>query len=247
MNTINWDKVKIRCSSLGSLFTEPVTKEAKAAGELSKTAKTHLIEVYARELWGVEKDIVTKQMQKGRDAELEAIKMLSMLDGELHSKNQDEAENGFIRGHADIVEAERITDTKCSWDAFSYLPKLLEEVDKGYFYQIQGYMWLWDKPKGRISYLLVDTPENIIAGERYRLLRSMDVATEDNTEFVKAAAKLESNMRFSHIPPELRAIHHYVDRDESVIEKIPAKVQKAREFLSELYGKHMNLGNGSTS
>jgi hypothetical protein len=37
----------IHCSSIGKLLTEPQLKADKEAGELSKTAKTHLIEVYA--------------------------------------------------------------------------------------------------------------------------------------------------------------------------------------------------------
>lgn len=241
MNQPNWNNIKIRCSSLSCLFTEPQSKAAKEAGELSQTAKTHLIQIYARELWGVEKDLLTKQMQKGREAEQEAITMLSLLDGTLHLKNEEEAVNEFIRGHADIVEPSRITDTKCSWDAFTFLPKLTEEIDKTYFYQLQGYMWLWDKPSGRVSYLLVDTPENIIQGEKYRLLRSMDVVSEESPEYLREAARLESNMKFSHIPMELRAIHHYVERDEDIIAKIPQKVQKAREFLKELHEKHLSL------
>ena len=37
----------IHCSSIGKLLTEPISKADKESGELSKTAKTHLIEVYA--------------------------------------------------------------------------------------------------------------------------------------------------------------------------------------------------------
>lgn len=241
MNTIDWNKVKIRCSSLGSLFTEPVSKADKEAGLLSKTAKTHLIEVYARELWGVEKDLITKQMKKGKECEEEAITLLSRVDKIIYEKNEESKENEWISGHADIIEDDRVTDTKVSWDAFSFLPKLVEPVDKDYFYQVQGYAWLWGKSKGRISYCLVDSPDNIIQGEKYHLLRSMDVISEESPEFLKAAAVLESNMKFSHIPIELRVINHYVDLDEEVIAKIPGKVARAREFLQELYKKHLSL------
>ncbi len=236
---VDWSKVKIRCSSLGSLFTEPVTKEAKANGELSKTAKSHLIEVYAKEFWGVEKDIITKQMQKGKQAEGDGITLLSRVDKQLYQKNDEQKENEWICGHADIVEDDRITDTKISWDALTFLPKLLEPIDKDYMYQLIGYMWLWQKKQGRVSHLLVDTPENIIQGEKYRLLRSMDVVSEDSPEFLRAARVLESNMRFGHIPIEQRVINHYVSFDEEIIPKIEAKVAKAREFLAEFHEKHL--------
>lgn len=237
----DFSKTLIRCSSLGDLFTEPVSKADKDAGILSKTAKTHLIEVYANEIWGVEKDIVTKQMRKGRQAEEEAITLLSRVDKRLYEKNDKREMNEWISGHADIVEEQEIIDTKVSWDAFTFLSKLIESIDKDYMYQLQGYMWLWNKPKARISYCLVDTPDNIIQGEKYRLLRSMDVISEENPEFIEAARILESNMKFSHIPMELRVINHYIYRDEEIISKIPGKVQGAREFLSELSAKHLSL------
>ena len=68
MNVEALSKSLIRSSSLACLFTDPVSKADKEAGILSKTAKSHLIEVYAREIWGVEKDIVTKQMKTGKSS-----------------------------------------------------------------------------------------------------------------------------------------------------------------------------------
>lgn len=234
----DWDKTLIRCSSLGDLFTEPVSKADKDAGALSKTAKSHLIEVYAREIWGVEKDIVTKAIRKGRAAEESGITLLSLIDKRLYIKNDERKENQWLSGHADIIDDELVIDVKLSWDAFTFLPKLIEPLDKGYMYQLQGYMWLWGKQKARISYCLVNTPDNIIEGEKYRLLRGMDVVSEESPEFIAAAARLESNMKFDQIPRELRVINKFIDRDEEIIEKIPAKVKRAREFLAELQKLH---------
>lgn len=72
-----FQSTKIRCSSLGSLFTEPKSKADKDAGNLSQTAKAHLIEVYARELWGVQVDITAKSVRKGVLCEEEAIDAIS--------------------------------------------------------------------------------------------------------------------------------------------------------------------------
>jgi hypothetical protein len=231
----------IRCSSLSCLFTEPKLKVDKEAGNLSQTAKTHLIEVYARELWGVERDIVTRQMQKGIEAESESLVLLSVVEGEFYEKNQIRESNEWVTGHADIVTDDLIIDVKTSWDAFSFLPKLTEEISSNYYYQLQGYMWLYDRPKARISYCLVDTPENIIRGEKYRLLRAMDVVSEEDPVYLAAAAKLESNMKFGHIPPSLRVINHFVDRNDEIIAQIPDKVDKARDFLIDFAGKHLSL------
>jgi hypothetical protein len=71
----------------------------------------------------------------------------------------------------------------------------------------------------------------------------MNVVSEESPEYLAAAKILESNMKFSHIPMGLRVINQFVDRDEAIIEKIPAKVEKAREFLAELHKKHISLNN----
>jgi hypothetical protein len=237
----DFSKTLIRCSSLSCLFTEPQSKEDKLAGRLSKTAQSHLVEVYAREIWGVEKDIVTKQMRKGTEAEEDGITLISIVDGKLYVKNDERKENEWICGHADIVEDDLLTDLKLSWDAFTFLPKLIEPVNKDYYYQLQGYLWLWGQDKGRLSYGLVNTPESIIQGELYRLLRSMNVISEESPKYKEAARKLISNMKFDHIPMEQRVIHQFIGRDEEIIAQIPEKVEKARKFLQELYEKHQNL------
>ena len=74
---MNWNNTLIHASSLGKLFTEPVKKEDKEAGNLSATAKTHLIEVYIREKYNRKKDIETRQMTKGKKAEDDSLLLLS--------------------------------------------------------------------------------------------------------------------------------------------------------------------------
>lgn len=236
---LDFSDTLIRCSSLSCLFTEPQKKDDKLAGRLSKTAKTHLVQVYAGLIWGVGKDIVTKQMQKGIVAEEEGITLLSRVDKKFYTKNADRKENEWVSGHCDIEEVDEIIDIKLSWDAFTFLANLTEECKDEYFYQLQGYMWLWNKNKARISYCLVDTPESIRNDEKYRLLRKMDVATEENPDFLKAWERVERGMIFNHISPELRVINQIVDRDEEIIAKIPEKVARAREFLQELHQKHI--------
>lgn len=236
----DFSKTLIRCSSLSCLFTEPQSKEDKLAGKLSKTAKSHLVEVYAQE-FGYERDIVTKQMKKGIQAEEEGITLLSRVDRRLYVKNDERKQNDYISGHADIVTDTHIFDIKLSWDIFTFLPKLTEEVDKCYFYQLQGYLWLWGLQEATIAYCLVNTPDNIIEGEKYRLLRSMDVVSEESPEFLKEAEKLQRNMNFDQFPPEQRVIRQRVTRDEEIIAKIPEKVEKAREFISQLSELHLQI------
>jgi hypothetical protein len=237
---IDFSKTLIRCSSLSCLFTEPQSKADKLAGNLSKTAKTHLIQVYTNAIWGVEKDLTTKQMDKGIIGEEEGITLLSRVDGKMYVKNDERKENEWISGHADVLDAEEVVDIKLSWDAFTFMANLADDVNDMYFYQLQGYMALWGLNRARIAYCLVDTPESIRNAEKYRLLTKMDVISEESPAFKVAWEKMERNMIFDHIDPNLRVICHYVERDQEIIDQIPTKVARAREFLWELSKKHLH-------
>lgn len=234
---IDFNKTLIRCSSLSCLFTEPKLKADKEAGKLSKTAQLHLIKTYIREYWGIDKQLATKQIVKGNMCEDDGITMVSVVDGVFYDKNTERRSNEWITGEPDIVH-DIIDDVKCSWDAETFLPKLIEPVDATYEYQMQGYMWLFDKPKARVRYCLVTTPETIRNQEKYGLLRRMDVATEENPDFIREWERLEKTMVFDSIPVRERVIDHYVDRDEEIIAQIPIKVERARQFLSEFHSMH---------
>jgi hypothetical protein len=238
---MDFNNTLIRCSSLSCLFTEPKSVADKKAGLLSKTARTHLVEVYIRQQYGVEKPLDNKYVRKGIEAEEEGITLLSLVDKKFYTKNDIRKENDFITGECDIDDDEIIIDTKLSYDYFSFIPKLIESIDDNYWYQMQGYMWLWNKKKARIAYCLVDTPDSIIEEQKMWLLKKFpDAVTSLDPAYESACRKLEASMRFNHVPIEQRVISHYVERDESVIEQIPQKVTKAREFLAELYELHIN-------
>ncbi len=238
---IDWSKVKIRASSMGVLFSEPKDAAAKKAGELSGTAKTYLIKTYIKEYWGREKDITTKEMQKGILAEQELIQLFSIVDGKIYSKNDQRMENEWTTGHADIVEPEEIIDGKASWDAETFLPKLLEPIDKLYNIQLQTYMWLYNKPKARLMYGLVNAPDSIVQNELKSLLYRMDVISEESPAYQIASKELIKNMIFDDIPPEERVISIEIPKNDEIISQMPEKVQKARQFLQQFHEKHMNL------
>lgn len=248
---MNWNETLIRCSSLGYLMTEPKEKAAKEAGELSKTAKTHLKSIYIQEKYGRQKDIITKQMQKGIEVEEESITLLSRVQKKMLYKNDERLSNEYITGLPDIFEGENIrkatsiTDIKSSYDLFTFMANIGEPLDSNYYYQLQGYMALSGATKAYIAYCLVNTPDHIIASEKYRLFKSMNVISEESPEFIKEALKIEKNMTFDDIPKEERILLFEVTKDESVIDKVYHKVIKAREFLSEFEQAHTNFNNKS--
>lgn len=237
---MQWDKILIRASCMGYLFQEPKDAAAKNAGELSGTAKTYLIKTYIREYWGREKDYTNKKMQKGILGEPELIKLLSLVDGQLYYKNDERAENEWASGHADIVTDDTIIDGKASWEAESFLPKLLEPLDKIYNIQLQTYMWLYDKPKAKLMYGLVNAPDMLIQNELKALLYKMDVISEESPDYKLAAQETLKNMVFDDIPPLERVFSIEIPRDEEIISQMPGKVEKARAFLEKFHKLHKN-------
>ncbi len=247
MEDINWNKTLIRSSAMGYLFTEPQAKADKDAGNLSKTAKTYLIDEYIRVKYGRERDVVTKQMQKGIEAENLAIEMLSIHQDRFLQKNEQRLSNDFITGLPDVFEGETIEtchflwDIKTSWNLWTYLANVPNKLESNYFYQLQSYMMLTGCKNAAIAYVLADCPENIIMDEKKRLLYQMNVVSEQSPDYLEAAAGLELNLIYPDIPNDQKILILPVDRDEEVIEQIKVKVIKAREFLQEFEQKHLKF------
>lgn len=241
---INWDEIKFRASSWGNLLVEPQSKSDKESGKLSATCQKELIKIYNQEVYGRKKDITTKQMDKGIQCEPEAIALYSMLEGVFYHKNDEEIENEWFRGHPDIYSGENIgsatevSDIKCSWDLDTFMPKLIEDPDKGYVAQLNCYYSLTGAESGNLVYCLISAPINILEQEKRSLLFRMNVATEYSPEYIKAAKELERLMVFDDIPPEERCIKIPVPKDEELIEKMKAKVPRLREWLHDFHKKH---------
>ena len=244
---MQWNDTHIRASSVGYLMTEPQSKADKEAGLLSKTAQKHLLDVYIAEKYGRKKDIQTKQMRKGIEVEQESIELLSMYLKMPFSKNDQRFTNDYITGFPDIIDNDRIIDIKSSYDLWTFIGNIPDKLDSLYYWQMQSYMWLTGSTNAVIAYCLVNTPESIIEQEKYYLLKKMDVATEENPEYVKEAMKIEFNMSFDDISLEERVLMFNVGRNEDDILRIQQKVEKAREFLRELEQTHLNFNKQNES
>lgn len=238
---MNWNDTHIRSSSVGYLMTEPQSKADKDAGLLSKTAQKHLLDVYIAEKYGRKKDIQTKQMKKGIEVEQDSIDILSMYLKVPLSKNENRFTNDFITGFPDIINDDQIIDIKSSYDLWTFIGNIPDKLDSLYYWQMQSYMWLTNTKNAVIAYCLVNTPESIIQQEKYYLLKKMDVATEENPEYVKEAMKIEFNMTFDDISIDERILMFSVERNEDDILRIQHKVEKAREYLRIIEETHKNF------
>jgi hypothetical protein len=231
----------IHCSSIGKLLTEPQSKADKEKGELSKTAKTHLIEVYAYMKYGFKKEIDNKYTDKGNTVEPEAIDMLSLTMKMPFEKNTETFSNDYFTGTPDVIGETIVFDTKSSWDWITFLSKIPDKLDSEYEAQVNGYMDLLGLDTACVAYCLLDTPEHFRESAKYSLLRKMNVISDESPEFIKEWNKKEANMIFSNAPLEERILLFPVYKNQELIDKAKEKVIKARTFLQELEYKHLNF------
>jgi hypothetical protein len=236
-----FEHIKIRCSSLGYLMTEPRGKKEKDAGELSETAKTHLTDVYVSERYGRNTDITTKYTEKGLMVEEDSITLYCRLKKKFLKKNEQMVQNPYIKGTPDLYEgmdilaADKITDIKSSWDLYTFSRVRTKPINDQYWWQLQGYMWLTGAKTSTLAYCLVNTPEILISDEKRRLLWKMGVISEEDSTYQQACEELDKAMRFDDIPMEERVIPFQIERDDAAIAMIAAKVMKGRQFLQELH------------
>jgi hypothetical protein len=194
--------MKFRASQLGKIMAEPRSKSEV----LSQTAKSYLEELAIEQLYGVKKEINSKYIDKGNICEPESIALIDPF----MQKNIHTFQNEWITGTPDIVEANFVLDVKTSWNIWTF-PHFEKEIpNKDYYYQLQAYMWLTEREHAKLSYCLVNTPEDLIGYE-----------------------PIEWH-RFDHIPIEKRIKTYEFDFDWSVIEKMKQKCEVASEYYENL-------------
>ena len=241
---MDFSQTKFRASSWGNLLTEPRTK---SEGALSVTCQKELIKIYNQVCYGRKKDITTKQMDKGIQAEPESIKLYSLVEGKLFYKNEEKLENEWFTGHPDIflgdniMNADQVDDIKSSYELDTFMPKLIESVDKSYEAQMNVYYDLCNCQGGNLVYCLVDCPESVLENEKKKLLYSMNVISEISPEYLIAVAELEKLLLFPDIDYRERVIKINVPRNDELIQKMKDKVPVLRQWLQDFHEKHMNL------
>jgi hypothetical protein len=150
--------MKIRCSALGKIMTNP----RKKSETLSATCKTYIKELVKEDLFGYKSTIDSKYLTKGIDMEDTSIDLYNEVHSTLYLKNTERLENEFITGECDINAEDKIIDIKSSWSLETF-PASPEDVNnKDYEWQLRGYMMLYNKPKAELAYCMVSTPDYLL-------------------------------------------------------------------------------------
>jgi len=228
------NELLFRCSRLHSLTTEPKSKADKEKGELSKTAKNMIREIWLEKTYGYKEEVITDELMKGLLCEQDSISLVQkVLGGEFRIKCPTPKSNDFIKGHCDIElkKEDVIEDIKTSYNLRTFFNAELEDV---YYGQGQGYMELYGKKNYRLIYCLVPTPEKMILEAKKRLYFKFD-CNEDNEDYIKLCEQIDyNNNLILQIPLNERLKIFNFEYNAEYIDKLYKKIIKAREYYKSL-------------
>jgi hypothetical protein len=185
--------------------------EPKNKGEiLSVGAKTYVEELAKEFVYGFQRVITSKEMDKGIIVENASIALLNDVMFASYVKNAERKNNDWLTGECDIFTGSKIIDIKSSWSLQTFPATVFAGRDTGYEWQLRSYMMLWDVDEAEIAYCLVTTPDELIRFEPTEI------------HYV------------DHIDPALRVTRVPYQRDKALEEKIKAKVEAARAYFDEV-------------
>lgn len=191
---------------------------------LSQTCISYLRKWVDEKIYQRRVEFTSKMTDKGNLVEDDAINYASIhLGWGLVSKNLDRYHNDYIHGEPDVVMENEVPDIKSSYthETFPLYSPELENED--YAWQDLSYMWLCEKPKGSIVYVLMSMPEEMIRKEaRWKLPEGY--TEEEYAEFAK-------QFQYDDLPPYLRIKQYDVPRDGEKIEAIKTRVLECRAYI----------------
>lgn len=217
---------RFRCSSLGKLMVNTRTK-----GEtLSQTTKNYLQEIFNEEVFGKRNDIYSQYLDKGIQCEEESIQLYERVKGTLVIKNEERKWNEWIIGTPDSIGSV-VRDFKSSWSLNTFPMFEAEIPNKDYYWQLQGYMELWNIPNAELIYCLVDTPDMLIADEKRRVSWKLGMIELP----IELESEIDNNMRFQTIPEHLRVKVFEVQQKKEDMELLYSRILEARKYLNSLF------------
>ena len=200
--------MKFRASQLGKLMTSSRTK-----GEvLSQTAKSYIIQKAKEDFFEYSTELTNKYVMKGIHQEQDSIDLLNAVRFENYKKYEHREENEWLTGSCDIITEDLIIDIKSSWSletfpATSYELKDLSE----YEWQGRAYMWLYDRPRFELCYVMVSTADDILSDYDSYAIHKVD-----------------------HIDPAKRITSITFERDKELEIQMAEKLIAATEFYKEV-------------
>lgn len=232
MNNIDFSNYLFRCSSLPNIMVNGRSKTEL----LSETAKSALREIWIREVYSRQKyDTTNKYTEKGIMCEPDAMDLVRKVTRQAYFKNKEEFKNEFISGTPDIVigkggESATVKDIKNSWSIWTFNNVDEASALKAYYFQLLGYMWLTGSKVSELIFCLVNTPEEIMNDELYKLSFKYPEMNESDEKM----AKFKVNYIFDDIPAKSRVKSFLIEFSQDDVEMLKERLIAAREYLKTL-------------
>lgn len=222
--------ILFRCSRLGDIMTKPQSKDETA---LSETCKTYLNELVVYYKYGRVKDITNKFIEKGLMVEEAAITLYASVFSDFSAiKNEELFKNDYICGTPDLILDDKIVDIKSSWSIHTFMDAK-NKINKKYYWQVLGYMWLTRKSDAEIAYCLINTPEQLIQDEMKRLAWKMGIQDDSDPAYIEAYRVALPEMVFDDIPmaERVHVVKHSFNHDD--VELLKIKLGKCKQYIEE--------------
>jgi len=196
--------------------------------ELPVGAKSFCQEWLKIQIYERKPEFSSKYTEKGNKTEQDAIELLNDFYGWNAEKNTSRVWGKYMHGEYDTkVEGEDlVVDIKCPFECWTFPIFETSIPDEKYELQIQGYMHLTGCKNGRVSYCLMDMPEDMIAKE----LRWKFPYPPTDEEYRAAAAQYI----YSDMADNLRVKSFNFVYDPALIQAIENRVIECRAYIRSL-------------
>ena len=195
----------IRAHQVGDLMTSPRNKSEV----LSETAKAVLRMNAKQEVFGFKNQITSKYLEKGITHEHDSIELLNKVRIDNYTKHTGRESRMFLSGECDILTDDTVIDIKTSWSWATWPATPSEGYNKSYEWQLQAYMFLYDRPKAELIYCMVETDRELCKYEPAEL------------------------HQVGHIEPYRRIIVLKYERDWDAQEQLILRLEAAWNYYNE--------------
>lgn len=174
---------RIKLTEKQAILRDELIAKRDAPYELSAGARTLIEEAVEEELWGYKPSFSSRETTKGTMVEEDSIDLYNRLNFTNYIKSDlSLSYKGILSGHPDITNDETrvVIDIKSPWSKKTF-PKTVEKArNPQYEWQVKLYLFMLTKQTGvhwrygRIAYMLVNTPEELIPDSENDSLHYMD-------------------------------------------------------------------------
>lgn len=204
---------QFRASSVHKLITAPRTKSEV----LSATAKSAIRDIAKQDIFGFTSFKGNNATEKGILLESQAIEHSGRVRNQFFTKHEGRLSNDYITGECDILTANMVIDTKCTWDIGThpfFADEAMEKVKAaGYDIQMQCYMWLYDLDHAEIDFWLFPCPPNLIK------------PWDDDFALVDLVEQIDIDKRLTTVK---------IERDEAIIDRIKSVIPHCQAYYDVL-------------